>query len=266
MNAQPGWPAPLEFVAPPEWCSIDFISDLHLADDTPRAFAVWRDYLLHTDADAIFILGDLFEAWVGDDARHEGFEAGAAAVLTEAASRLSIAFMVGNRDFLLGSAMLDACGVRALPDPIVLSAFGERVLLTHGDAWCLADLDYQRYRSQVRATAWQAQVLAMPLSDRRVLARSMRSESERKAAARPGEWYDVDTATAIHWMTATRSPTLVHGHTHRPASEALAPGFMRHVLSDWDLDHGNVPRAQVLRWRTDGWTRIAPADAAEPSS
>ena len=265
MNAQPGWRAPQEFVAPPEWRSIDFISDLHLADDTPRAFAMWRDYLLHTDADAVFILGDLFEAWVGDDARHEGFEAGGAAVLTEAAARRSIAFMVGNRDFLLGREMLGACGVRALPDPTVLSAFGERVLLTHGDAWCIADLDYQRYRLQVREPAWQAQVLAMPLAERRVLARRMRSESERKAAAHPGEWFDVDSATAIRWMTEARTPTLVHGHTHRPATEALAPGFVRHVLSDWELDRGTVPRAQVLRWQSGGWVRIAPVDAIDPA-
>lgn len=265
MNALPGRLAPLEVVAPPEWRSIDFISDLHLAEDTPRAFAAWRDYLLHTTADAIFILGDLFEAWVGDDARHAGFEASAAAVLTAAASRRSIAFMVGNRDFLVGSELLDACGVRALPDPTVLSAFGQRALLTHGDAWCLADLDYQHYRAQVRAPHWQAQVLAMPLDDRRVLARRMRSESERQAAVHPGEWFDVDKPTAVHWMTATRTQTLVHGHTHRPATEALAPGFVRHVLSDWELDRATVPRAQVLRWQSGGWVRIVPVDAVDPA-
>lgn len=265
MNAPSERLAPQEFVAPPEWRSIDFISDLHLADDTPRAFAAWHAYLLHTAADAVFILGDLFEAWVGDDARHEGFEAGAAAVLTEAASRRSIAFMVGNRDFLLSGAMLDACGVRALPDPTVLSAFGQRVLLTHGDAWCVADLDYQRYRAQVRAPGWQSQVLAMPLEDRRLLARRMRSESERQTAAHPGEWFDVDKPTAVRWMTAARTPTLVHGHTHRPATEAFGPGFVRHVLSDWEIDRAAVPRAQVLRWQSGGWARIAPVDAIDPA-
>lgn len=263
MSALPGWPAPLEFVAPSEWHSIDFISDLHLAQDTPRAFAAWRDFVLHTTADAIFILGDLFEAWVGDDARHAGFEAEAAAVLTAAASRRSIALMVGNRDFLLGRDMLDACGVRVLPDPTVLSAYGQRALLTHGDAWCIADLDYQRYRAQVREPGWQAQVLAMPLEDRRVLARRMRSESERQATAHPGEWFDVDKPTAIDCMTAAGAPTLVHGHTHRPATETLAPGVVRHVLSDWELDHGSVPRAQVLRWRSGRWARMAPADAVD---
>jgi UDP-2,3-diacylglucosamine hydrolase len=252
-----------EIVAPPAWRSIDFISDLHLADDTPRGFAAWCDYLSRTSADAVFILGDLFEAWVGDDARHAGFEAHGAAVLTQSAARRCIAFMVGNRDFLLGHDMLAACGVLQLADPTVLSAFGERVLLSHGDAWCVADVDYQAFRQQVRDPAWQAQVLSRPLAERRLLARSMRSESERKAAAHQGDWFDVDRATALHWMTEADAGTLVHGHTHRPATETLAPGFVRHVLSDWELDHGPMPRAEVLRWQPGRWARLAPNDATD---
>jgi UDP-2,3-diacylglucosamine hydrolase len=255
-------PAPAELGAPPVWRSIDFISDLHLADNTPLTCAAWREYLLHTSADAVFILGDLFEAWVGDDARHEGFEARAAAVLTDAAARRPVHFMVGNRDFLLGGEMLAACGVHALADPTVLGAFGQRVLLAHGDAWCIGDVEYLRFRTQVRAPAWRAQVLAQPLVQRRALARSMRSESERRAAEHRGEWFDVDDATALDWMRASAAPTLVHGHTHRPATHAIAPGFARHVLSDWDLD-GATPRAEVLRWRAEGWSRIGPAQAAQ---
>ena len=248
-----------EVVAPPAWRCIDFISDLHLAANTPLTFAAWRDYLLGTRADAIFILGDLFEAWVGDDARFNGFEKTGATVLTEAARRRPIAFMVGNRDFLLGREMLDDCAVMALPDPTVLSAFGQRTLLTHGDAWCIADTEYQQFRRQVRDPAWQAQVLSRPLGERRELARSMRSESERKAAEHQGEWADVDAPTALHWLHAMDATTLVHGHTHRPASEPLAPGMLRHVLSDWELDHGE--RAEVLRWQDGAWARITPAVA-----
>jgi UDP-2,3-diacylglucosamine hydrolase len=250
-----------EIVAPGAWQRIDFISDLHLAEDTPRAFTAWRSYLLNTNADAVFILGDLFEAWVGDDARHGGFEAQGAAVLTAAAARLKLFFMVGNRDFLLGDEMLAACGVEALPDPTALNAFGERVLLTHGDAWCIGDVPYQQFRAQVRNPAWQAQVLARPLAERRLMARSLRSESERAAAAHEGEWFDVDTPTALHAMRENDTPTLVHGHTHRPATEVLASGHIRHVLSDWDLDHAPTPRAEVMRWEAHCWTRLAPADA-----
>jgi len=258
-------PALPEIDAPPAWRRIDFISDLHLAEDTPRGFKAWRDYLLHTRADAVFILGDLFEAWVGDDARHEGFEAQGAAVLSAAAARRPLFFMVGNRDFLLGDAMLAACGVQGLVDPTVLTAFGARVLLSHGDAWCIADVEYQRFRRQVRDPAWQAQVLARPLAERRALARNLRSESERKASEHQGDWADVDTPTALQWLGRTRSSTLVHGHTHRPATQSLAPGFERHVLTDWDLDHGGTPRAEVLRWERGGWSRLAPADAVEPA-
>ena len=258
-----------EFVAPPAWRSLDFISDLHLAENTPRAFDAWRNYLLSTRADAVFILGDLFEAWIGDDARHEGFEARAAAVLRAAAAVRSLFFMVGNRDFLVGAEMLGACGVTALEDPTVLTAFGERALLTHGDAWCLGDVDYLQFRRQVRDPAWQAQVLARPLSERRLMARSLRSESERQAAEQQGTWFDVDATTALRWMAEADTPTLVHGHTHRPATAALAPGRVRHVLSDWDLDHGHAPRAEVLRWQPGRWERLTPTGAsvaAEPAN
>ena len=251
-----------EVLAPPDWHCIDFISDLHLAETTPRAFALWRDYLLGTAAQAVFILGDLFDAWVGDDARHAGFEAEAAAVLMRAAAQKRISFMVGNRDFLLGDAMLAGCGVAALPDPTVLVAFGERVLMTHGDAWCIDDVDYQRFRRQVREPAWQAQVLARPLAERRAMAQGLRSESERNAAVHGGPWADVDRATALRFMHRADTPTLVHGHTHRPGTEPLAPGAVRHVLSDWELDHAAVPRAEVLRWQRSGWSRIDPAAAA----
>ncbi|MEO5696503.1 MAG: UDP-2,3-diacylglucosamine diphosphatase [Burkholderiaceae bacterium] len=259
-----GWQ---EFVAPPEWRSIDFISDLHLAEDTLRTFEAWRDHLLNTRADAVIILGDLFEAWVGDDARHEGFESRAAATLIEASARRSIGFMVGNRDFLLGREMLDACGVLALPDPTVLTAFSARALLTHGDAWCLADVDYQQYRQQVRDPMWRSQVLARPLDERRALALSMRAQSAGKAAEHAGTQFDVDRTTALRWMAAADAPTLVHGHTHRPATESLAGGQSRHVLSDWDFDHGAASgRAEVLRWSANGWVRMTPAEAtaAEP--
>jgi len=252
---------PPTLTAPAAWRTIDFISDLHLAEDTPKAVQAWSDYLEGTSADAIFILGDLFEVWVGDDSRHEGFEARCTKVLTRAAAKRTVAFMAGNRDFLLGDEMLQDCGVLRLQDPTGLQAFGQRVLLSHGDAWCVADVDYQQFRRQVRDPAWQARVLAQALPERRLFARHMRSESERRTAAHSGEGFDVDSATAVFWMTAAQAPILIHGHTHRPGSNALAPGFVRHVLSDWDLDHGNTARAEVLRWHDGAFTRLTPREA-----
>ena len=249
------------FNAPNEWQAIDFISDLHLAADTPRGFEAWSRYMHGTRADAVFILGDLFEVWVGDDARFEGFEAQCAEVLRETAALRTVAFMVGNRDFLVGSGMLSACNVTALADPTVMTAFGERVLLSHGDALCLADTDYQKFRAMVRSMAWQASVLARPLTERRALAREVRHESERRHGAMLPEWLDLDLPAAVEWMRAADTPVLVHGHTHRPADQLLQAGFTRHVLSDWDLDHAARPRADVLRWTRDGLRRIAPQDA-----
>jgi len=249
------------FNAPNEWQAIDFISDLHLAADTPRGFEAWSRYMRGTQADAVFILGDLFEVWVGDDARFEGFEAQCAEVFREAAQRRTVAFMVGNRDFLVGADMLSACKVSALADPTIVTAFGERLLLTHGDALCLADTDYQKFRAMVRSPAWQASVLARPLAERRALAREVRHESERRHGAMQAEWLDLDPAATVDWMSAANTPLLVHGHTHRPADQLLQPGFTRHVLSDWDLDHAATPRADVLRWSRDGLRRIAPQTA-----
>jgi len=254
----PALPVFWEVRAPANWQSIDFISDLHLGAETPRTLGAFADHLRHTDADAVFVLGDLFEVWVGDDARHEGFEAECADVLSDATSRRTVAFMPGNRDFLVGVDFLKACGVMALSDPTVLLAFGERILLSHGDALCLADSTYQAFRAQVRSNAWRDEFLARPLGARRKLAREIRAESERrKREEGAGRAVDIDFAAAVGWMHECGAPTLIHGHTHAPGSEAIAPGFTRHVLTDWDLDHGH-PRAEVLRWRRSGLTRQPP--------
>lgn len=265
-------PAPLptfwELIAPPQWSAIDFISDLHLAEDTRQTFDAWATHMRHTTASAVFILGDLFEVWVGDDARLADFGARCAEVLADAAARRTVGLMVGNRDFLIGAELVRACGLVALPDPTVLVAFGERLLLSHGDALCIDDLDYQRFRETVRSDAWQRDFLARPLDERLEEARRIRAASqERQAGRTPAEWVDVDAATAVRWMHEAATPTLIHGHTHRPAHEALAPGQVREVLSDWDLEGRHGPaRAEVLRLRRAGLARIAPETAPNRSA
>jgi UDP-2,3-diacylglucosamine hydrolase len=246
-----------ELQAPPFWKVIDFISDLHLCQETPRGFDRWSHYMRATPADAVIILGDLFEVWVGDDSRHAGFEARCAEVLSAATATRSVAFMVGNRDFLVGDAMLATCGVQSLVDPTVLIIGSERMLLSHGDSLCVDDVEYQHFRKMVRSAAWQREFLELPLSDRKLRARRMRDHSEQRKTSQPRQpWFDVDAATAVRWMQAAGTPVLIHGHTHRPASETIAPGFVRHVLSDWELDHAAVPRAEVLRWQPTGLTRL----------
>src|SRR5690606_6723402 len=139
-------PAMHALQAPPSWRCIDFISDLHLHAGLPRTAHAFFNHLRHSRADAVFILGDLFEAWVGDDMRHEPFEAQCTAELAAAGKRLYLGLMVGNRDFLLGLDMAQACHAHLLPDPTVLEAFGQRTLLVHGDELCLADETYLRFR------------------------------------------------------------------------------------------------------------------------
>ncbi len=252
-------PAYFEFAAPTAWRAIDFISDLHLCAAMPRTFAAWSAHLRHTPADAVFMLGDLFELWVGDDARGRSFEQACVDVMSEAASHRQLAFMVGNRDFLVGSAMLRACGMMGLPDPTLLVAWGQRVLLSHGDALCLDDEPYQAFRQEVRSSAWQARFLARPLAERSQLGAEMRRASAKRQRFDGDSRVDVDTAEAVRWMHASGAAELVHGHTHRPGSSALAPGFKHHVLSDWDLDTETAPRAEVLRLTRDGFQRLPPA-------
>jgi UDP-2,3-diacylglucosamine hydrolase len=257
MSRPPALHNVYELKADASWRAVEFISDLHLGELTPRTFDAWAAYLRSSAADAVFILGDLFEVWIGDDARLPGsFAESAAAVLVDAAGRRPVNFMAGNRDFLVGAALLRDCGVAALTDPTVLDAWGQRVLLTHGDALCLADVDYQRFRAQVRSGGWRRAFLAKPLLERERLARGMRDASEAaKRTKATADWADVDPAAAVAWMHAAGSRTMVHGHTHRAGSEVLAPGYTRHVLSDWDLDAA-PHRAQVLRLTRDGFSRV----------
>ncbi|MBX3635810.1 MAG: UDP-2,3-diacylglucosamine diphosphatase [Rubrivivax sp.] len=249
-------PVFFEWRAPDEWRMVDFISDLHLCEAMPRTFDAWVAHLRHTRADAVVMLGDLFEVWVGDDVRERPFERRCIEVLAEAASRRTLAFMVGNRDFLFGAAAVRAAGMMALTDPTVLDAWGRRLLLSHGDALCLDDAPYQAFRRQVRSPAWQQAFLARPLAERLQIAADMRRASQSRRQFDGDAAADVDAAEAVRWLHAMGAAELIHGHTHRPGSAALAPGYKRHVLSDWDLD--GADRAEVLRLTRDGLQRVAP--------
>ncbi len=254
-------PAPWQLDAPAHWRAVDFLSDLHLCEQMPRTFEAWAAHLRHTDADAVFMLGDLFELWVGDDMAALPFQRRCLQVMAEVAAefapRRTLGFMVGNRDFLFGEQALREAGLLALPDPTVLAAWGQRWLLSHGDALCLDDAPYQAFRTQVRSPAWQQAFLARPLSERLDIAARMREASMSRREFDGDAAADVDTPEALRWLHAAGSQTLIHGHTHRPAQHELAPGRWRHVLSDWDLDHGH--RAEVLRLTPGGLQRRPPA-------
>ncbi|MDY0746778.1 UDP-2,3-diacylglucosamine diphosphatase [Paucibacter sp. R3-3] len=243
-----------ELTLPADWRRIDFLSDLHLSADTPATFAALASHLEETAAEAVFLLGDIFEVWVGDDGRFDPFEARCVTLLRAASERCKLFFMPGNRDFLVGDAMLADCGMARLNDPTVLNACGQRVLLTHGDALCLEDKPYQAFRAQVRDPAWQAALLAKPLAERREIGRQMRAASMANQAKQE-LWADLDAEACRQWLTATGCKTMIHGHTHRPAVHDLGDGFRRYVLSDWDFE-ATPPRGDVLRLRHAGLRRI----------
>ncbi|MCP5262464.1 MAG: UDP-2,3-diacylglucosamine diphosphatase [Rhodoferax sp.] len=256
------------------WRQIDFISDLHLhAGDAPT-FAAWQHYLQHTTAQAVFMLGDLFEAWVGDDVlsmseppagADNRFELACARVLRQAGERLDLFFLHGNRDFLVGAQCLQACAMQGLDDPCVLELGTRRWLLSHGDALCLDDAAYQQFRAQVRSPAWQSAFLAQPLAERQSVARELRARSEQHKRAHP-VLVDVDAGAALQWLRDADADVLIHGHTHQPADHPLSDTMRRMVLSDWDLQ-ATPARAEVLRvWlapsgEPEHSRRLAPAQA-----
>ncbi len=241
--------------APASWRAIDLISDLHLQASHPDTFAAWRHYMAQTPTDALFILGDLFEVWVGDDIVGAANDAEAAFVqqcqitLQATAQRLPIYFMHGNRDFLLGTTFAKACGMTLLNDPSVLNFNQQRWLLSHGDELCLGDVDYQQFRQQVRSSNWQTGFLAKPLPERQTIAHGLRTQSaSRKACG--ASYADVDDPMAVQWLAKSEATTLIHGHTHHPADHNLSTPqgktLRRIVLSDWDANAA-PPRLEVLR-------------------
>lgn len=256
-----------EVRAPAHWKAVEFISDLHLQPEEPETHRAWLSYLkrpAQDRPDALFILGDLFEVWVGDDlltlADHDrpNFWRTCADALLEFSRTTPTYFIVGNRDFLLGEQAAKACSMQLLNDPCVLDFAGHRWLLSHGDALCLADTDYMQFRATVRQGSWKKAFLARPLPERMAIARDLRNQSEARkktTGADPALWADVDAEAARAWLQHANADTLIHGHTHRPSIHALGNGLCRHVLSDWDLA-ATPPRAEILRLSANGVERM----------
>lgn len=222
------------------------LSDLHLSADTPRTQAHVRTQLTrYAGPDTAFVLlGDIFEYWVGDD--HDTPIARAFKELCEdiRAAGSTLYFMAGNRDFLVGDAYLNRCGIVRLPDPWHGELFGIPTLLTHGDLLCTDDQTYQQFRRMSRSTAWQQAFLAQPLAERVAYAQRLRAESMKKKAGADDCIMDVnrgavESALNGQWPDGQQTPPakrLIHGHTHRPACHTVeTPGGRceRWVLPDW---------------------------------
>jgi len=217
-----------------------FISDLHLQASHPRTADAFFRFLSEQapHAGALYLLGDIFEYWAGDDDLETPFNAAIATALRGLGEHgVAVYWMAGNRDFLVGPGFAQAAGLTLLAEPHLASFGGRQVMLVHGDAQCTGDLKYMAFRAQVRDPAWQAQFLAMPLAQRKAIIAGLREGSRSAHAEKTYEIMDVapEAVTALH----ARADTIIHGHTHRPALHQQ-DGLRRFVLPDWELDEEPV--------------------------
>lgn len=225
--------------------AIHFLSDLHLSADTPALNALFITTLArwqHT-LEALYILGDLFEYWIGDD-DDDNILIPLLAAMRDFAAHTPLFVMHGNRDFLMGKGFEQRSGARLIADPALIEVGTTRLLLCHGDTLCTEDTPYQQFRAISRQPAWQRDILARSLAERRTLARQIRgiSEQNKKGLTSTSD----ATPQAINALLQQYNwPTLIHGHTHRPAQHQHSDGLhqtTRWVIADWHDDHGGYLR------------------------
>lgn len=219
-----------------------FVSDLHLSADLPRItevfFGFLRDHALQTDA--LYLLGDIFEYWAGDDDLDAPFHRRVINALRNVSDHgVAIYWIAGNRDFLAGETFAAACGMHVLHEPHVADIAGKRLLLLHGDAQCTDDTAYMRFRAQVRDPNWQRAFLVRPLAERKALIAGMREGSREAQRDKPMAIMDVNADEISQLFDAHAVTLMIHGHTHRPQVHE-ANGRIRHVLPDWHCDENGV--------------------------
>lgn len=228
-----------------------FISDLHLCAADPATASAFADFLAGParQARALYILGDLFEFWVGDDQLADPFYAAHCRNIAALAARgVAVFFMAGNRDFLCGQRFASTCSLTLLDDPLTVRLGDDTVLLSHGDIFCTHDIAYQRYRRIVRSPAVQWLWYHLPRFVRQWQARRLRERSQKQTRRKPQDWIDVSPQAIEQAMQQSGSVRLIHGHTHRPAQHQHANGI-RHVLPDWHNGHGGYLRFDAHGWR-----------------
>ena len=228
-----------------------FISDLHLEDDRPEIGRQFVGFLEGEAlaAEALYILGDLFEYWVGDDDPNPHYAEMKTAIRALSDTGVPVLFMHGNRDFMISEQFAAATGVTLLVDPTPVTLYGTKVLLSHGDALCTDDTHYQQMRAMTRDPDWQAMMRAKPLEERIAIAEQARQQSAEYNAAIDEEIMDVNQQAVVDAITAHDVDILLHGHTHRPAVHDLdIDGRIakRIVLGDW------YEQGSVVRWDEHG--------------
>ena len=219
-----------------------FISDLHLQPSLPETTRAFLDFLKTQgqQTERLYILGDLFEYWAGDDDMDsEYLKTIVGALRSLADSGTAVFWICGNRDFLTGNRFLKATGAQALPEPAVVDLAGKKIALVHGDAQCTDDQAYMQFRTMVRNPLWQKQFLGMPLAQRKALIAGMREDSQKGNREKSMQMMDVNAAAIDALFTQTGATVLIHGHTHHPGDHVHRPNNIdctRMVLSDWNLD------------------------------
>jgi UDP-2,3-diacylglucosamine hydrolase len=218
-----------------------FISDLHLDPQRPSVIKAFYHFLdmivVGQQAESLYILGDFFEVWLGDDDDTPVYAEVKAALRRAADAGVSIFIMHGNRDFLLGASFCCTAGVQLIDDPSTIVVDDQPLLLMHGDSLCTRDLDYMQFRQQVRDDKWQQQFIAQPLADRKRYATATRKKSKSLTQRKPSDIMDVTPAAVENVFIKHATTILIHGHTHRPARHQLTIGGKiceRIVLGDWD--------------------------------
>ena len=229
-----------------------FISDLHLDASRPHITRLFLEFLETeaVQADALYILGDLFEAWIGDDASDEVGDQVADGLAHLHERGVACFYMHGNRDFLLGDAYARRARMTLLPDPSVIEIEGERVLLMHGDTLCTDDVPYQKFRAQTRDPNWQRAFLARPVAERQQFAEQARAESKRYTRSVADAITDVNENAVRGALRDHDVDRLLHGHTHRPAIHRLAVGgstALRIVLGDWYEQESHIRYERDVR-------------------
>lgn len=231
-----------------------FISDLHLTAARPAITQLFLDFLAREAraAQALYILGDFFEYWIGDDAVEQAeYQPIIKALRALASAGTAVFLMHGNRDFLFGERFARESGCRLLADPSRIDLYGTPVLLMHGDTLCTDDVEYLAFRAMTRAEQWQREFLARPMAERDAIARDYREESRRSTAEKAPEIMDVTQAAVVAMLRDHGVRHLIHGHTHRPGDHVFdldgAPA-RRIVLGDW-YEQGSVLRCDPAGWK-----------------
>jgi len=229
-----------------------FISDLHLDPEHPQIQQQFIEFLRQDarGSDALYILGDLFEAWLGDDDDNSHHRKTIDNIKQLSDQGTPVFIQHGNRDFLIGKPFEKMSGSTLLTDPFILDLYGQKVMLMHGDLLCSDDVEYQSFRQQVRNPEWQKQILQLPLDSRRELAKDLREKSRQQTQGKAEEIMDVTQSTVNRYMRDNHVHILIHGHTHRPKiHEWQLDGSItkRIVLGDW------YSQGSVLRWNKTGY-------------